>query len=104
MAAWFTASTCPSRIDQWATRMRSPAKEPARTVLTSCSNTTDYQSPRLKIRYRGDAGNQLVHTLNGTAVAVGRMLIAIVENFQQPDGTIEVPEVLRPFVGFASIG
>ncbi len=72
--------------------------------ITSTSNTTDYQSRRLKIRYRGDAGNQLVHTLNGTAVAVGRMLIAIVENFQQPDGTIEVPEVLRPFVGFASIG
>lgn len=72
--------------------------------ITSTSNTTDYQSRRLKIRYRGDEGNELVHTLNGTAVAVGRMLIAIVENFQQPDGTIEVPEVLRPLVGFASIG
>ena len=72
--------------------------------ITSTSNTTDYQSRRLKIRFRDDASNRFVHTLNGTAVAIGRMLIAIVENYQQPNGSIEVPEALRPYVGFNAIG
>ena len=72
--------------------------------ITSTSNTTDYQARRLKIRFKGERGNQLVHTLNGTAVAMGRMLIAIVENYQQPDGTIAVPEALKPYVGFSAIG
>jgi len=72
--------------------------------ITSTSNTTDYQARRLKIRYRAETGNELVHTLNGTAVAVGRWLIAIVENHQQPDGSIVVPEALRPYVGFEVIG
>ncbi len=72
--------------------------------ITSTSNTTDYQSRRLRIRHKTERGNELVHTLNGTAIAMGRMLIAIVENYQQPDGTIEVPEVLRPYVGFDVIG
>ncbi len=72
--------------------------------ITSTSNTTDYQARRLKIRFRGDEGNQLVYTLNGTAIAMGRWLIAIVENNQQPDGTIVVPEALRPYVGFETIG
>ena len=70
--------------------------------ITSTSNTTDYQARRLKVRYRSDEGNRLVHTLNGTAVS-GRFLIAIMENYQMPDGTIEVPEVLRPYAGFDSI-
>lgn len=72
--------------------------------ITSTSNTTDFQSRRLKIRFRGEEGNQLVHTLNGTAVAVGRWLIAVVENYQEPDGTIVVPEALRPYAGFDRIG
>lgn len=72
--------------------------------ITSTSNTTDYQARRLKIRFRDDGGNRLVHTLNGTAIAMGRMLIAIIETCQQPDGSIVVPDVLRPFVGFDSIG
>jgi seryl-tRNA synthetase len=71
--------------------------------ITSTSNTTDYQSRRLKIRYKGESGNRLVHTLNGTAVAVGRMLIAIIENYQQPDGSIAVPEALQQYVGFDRI-
>ncbi len=71
--------------------------------ITSTSNTTDYQSRRLRIRYRSESGNRLVATLNGTAVAVGRWLIAIVENCQQPDGSVVVPEVLRPYVGFDTI-
>ncbi|MEA2002986.1 MAG: serine--tRNA ligase [Actinomycetota bacterium] len=72
--------------------------------ITSTSNTTDYQARRLKIRFRGDDGNQLVYTLNGTAIAMARWLIAIVENYQEPDGTIVVPEALRPYVGFETIG
>ena len=72
--------------------------------ITSTSNTTDYQSRRLKIRFRGDEGNQLVYTLNGTAIAMGRWLIAIVENHQQPDGSIVVPDALQPYVGFETIG
>lgn len=70
----------------------------------SCSNTTDFQSRRLNIRYKTTEGsNVFVHTLNGTAVAIGRMLIAILENGQQPDGTIRIPEVLHPYCGFEVI-
>ena len=71
--------------------------------VTSTSNTTDYQSRRLKIRYKSDQGNDFVHTLNGTAIAVGRWLIALVENHQQPDGSIEVPKVLHPYLNFTRI-
>ena len=64
--------------------------------LTSTSNTTDFQSRRLDIRYRPDGGRPVhVHTLNGTAVAVGRTLIALMENHQDSDGVVTVPEVLR---------
>lgn len=72
--------------------------------ITSCSNTTDYQARRLKIRVRGEDGNRIVHTLNGTAVAVGRLILAILENFQQADGSVEMPEALVPYVGFGRIG
>jgi seryl-tRNA synthetase len=67
--------------------------------VTSCSNTTDYQARRLDVRYRPlDAkGTEHVHTLNGTAVAVGRAIIAIVENHQQDDGSVKIPDVLHPF-------
>jgi seryl-tRNA synthetase len=67
--------------------------------LTSCSNTTDYQARRLRARYRpaGGGSPQPVHTLNGTAVAVGRTLIAIMENHQTADGEVAVPPVLAPF-------
>ncbi len=69
--------------------------------VTSTSNCTDYQARRLGIRYRkkGEKGTHFVHTLNGTAVAISRGIIAVLENYQQPDGTIIVPEVLRPFMG-----
>ena len=72
--------------------------------LTSCSNTTDFQSRRLKIRYKGESGNRLVHTLNGTAVAVGRTMLAMMENHQQADGTIRIPEALQPYTGFTVMG
>jgi seryl-tRNA synthetase len=67
--------------------------------LTSCSNTTDFQARRLDVRYRpaeGEAARHL-HTLNGTAVAVGRTIIAIAENHQREDGSVDIPEVLHPF-------
>jgi seryl-tRNA synthetase len=69
--------------------------------VTSTSNCTDYQARRLSIRYRvkGEKGTRLVHTLNGTAVAVSRALVAILENYQQADGSVVVPQVLRPWVG-----
>lgn len=67
--------------------------------MTSTSNTTDYQSRRLNIRFRDEAGDmQFVHILNGTATSM-RPLIAIMENYQQEDGTILVPKVLQPFMG-----
>ena len=72
--------------------------------ITSCSNTTDFQARRLKIRTRGEKGTHLVHTLNGTAVAVGRVLLAILENHQQADGSVAVPDTLRPYVGFDAFG
>jgi seryl-tRNA synthetase len=65
--------------------------------LTSCSNTTDYQARRLNIRMRKDKQTQTLHTLNGTAVAVGRTLVALLENGQQADGSVELPEVLVPY-------
>ena len=69
--------------------------------VTSTSNCTDYQARRLNIRYKvkGEKGTHLVHTLNGTAIAVSRALIAILENHQQADGSVMIPEVLRGFVG-----
>jgi seryl-tRNA synthetase len=74
--------------------------------VTSTSDCTDYQSRRLNIRYRptGQKGTRFVHTLNGTAVALSRALIVILENYQRSDGGIDVPEVLRPYVGKDVIG
>ncbi|MHB8970450.1 MAG: serine--tRNA ligase [Pirellulaceae bacterium] len=73
--------------------------------VTSTSNCTDYQARRLNVRYRrrGEKGTHLVHTLNGTAIAVSRALLAILENYQQADGSVTIPEVLRPWVGCDSI-
>jgi seryl-tRNA synthetase len=65
--------------------------------LTSCSNTTDYQARRLNIRERKDKQTQTLHTLNGTAVAVGRTLVALLENGQQADGSVELPACLTPY-------
>jgi seryl-tRNA synthetase len=79
-----------------------PGQERYREI-TSTSNTTDYQSRRLKIRFKDGKGNRLVHTLNGTAIGMARVLIAIVENNQLPDGTVSVPEVLRPYCGLETI-
>lgn len=75
-----------------------PSQQAYREV-TSCSNYTDYSARRMGTRFKGEAGTQFVHTLNGTACAVGRTMLSIFENHQQADGTISVPEVLRPYCG-----
>ncbi len=80
-----------------------PSQQRYREV-TSTSNTTDYQSRRLKIRYRAERGNRFVHTLNGTAIAVGRILIGLMENHQQADGSIRIPDALASYTGFDRIG
>lgn len=74
--------------------------------VTSTSNCTDYQARRLNIRYRpsGQKGTRWVHTLNGTAIATSRAIIAILENYQRADGSVVVPPVLRPWVGREVIG
>lgn len=71
----------------------------------SASNCTDFQARRLNIRYRDKAGKlNFVHTLNGTAFAIGRMLIMLIENYQQKDGKILIPSVLQEYTGFKKIG
>jgi seryl-tRNA synthetase len=75
--------------------------------ISSCSNCGDFQARRMGARYRkpGAKGAEYVHTLNGSGLAVGRTLVAILENYQQPDGSIEIPEALRPYMGgLARIG
>ena len=73
--------------------------------ISSCSNCTDFQARRTQIRFRREAGAkvELIHTLNGSGGAVGRTLVAIVENYQRADGGVTIPEALRPYTGFASI-
>lgn len=72
--------------------------------VTSTSNCTDYQARRLNVRFKDDDGkNKYVHMLNGTAIAVSRALVAIMENYQQADGSIKIPSVLVPYCGFDSI-
>jgi seryl-tRNA synthetase len=72
--------------------------------VTSASNCTDYQARRLAIRFKEEGRNRFVHMLNGTAVAMSRAPIAILENHQQPDGSVRIPEKLVPYTGFDRIG
>jgi seryl-tRNA synthetase len=74
--------------------------------VTSASNCTDFQARRLGTRCRTaeKKGTQFVHTLNGTAIAVTRALIAVLENYQQADGSVRIPDVLQPWVGQDRIG
>ncbi len=69
--------------------------------ISSCSNCGDYQARRMNARYRpdGEKGTEFVHTLNGSGLAVGRTLVAVMENYQQADGSIDIPEALRPSMG-----
>ncbi|MFR6223039.1 MAG: serine--tRNA ligase, partial [Lactococcus lactis] len=76
-----------------------PAQNTYREI-SSCSNCEDFQARRAQIRYRDEEGKvQLLHTLNGSGLAVGRTVAAILENYQNEDGSITVPEVLRPYMG-----
>jgi seryl-tRNA synthetase len=75
-----------------------PSEQRYREV-TSCSNYTDYSARRMGTRIKTDSGPTLAHTLNGTACAIGRTLLFIMENHQQPDGSVRVPDVLRPYCG-----
>ena len=67
--------------------------------ISSCSICGDFQARRMNARYRKDGKPQFVHTLNGSGVAVGRALIAVMETYQNDDGSITVPDVLRPYMG-----
>jgi seryl-tRNA synthetase len=81
-------------IEYW-----SPVDEKYRE-LTSCSNCTDFQARNLNIRVRRKDGTvEMVHSLNGTVVSLARSLVVVLENFQNPDGTLTIPEVLRPYMG-----
>ena len=82
-----------------------PSQEKYREI-SSCSNFVDFQARRMKARYRNDQGKpELLHTLNGSGLAVGRTLLAVMENYQQADGSIEIPKVLQPLMhGLTSIG
>jgi seryl-tRNA synthetase len=76
-----------------------PAQKAYREI-SSCSNFEAFQARRMQARFRSDKGrNELVHTLNGSGLAVGRTLVAILENYQEADGSVVVPEVLRPYLG-----
>ena len=73
--------------------------------ISSCSNFEDFQARRASIRFRREKKGkaELLHTLNGSGVAVGRTVAAILENFQQADGSVIIPEVLRPYMGCDAI-
>ena len=67
--------------------------------VSSCSNFTDFQARRAGIRYKGPDGGGFVHTLNGSGLALPRLVVALLENGQQPDGTVLLPPALRPYLG-----
>jgi seryl-tRNA synthetase len=76
-----------------------PAQNTYREI-SSCSNCEAFQARRMQARFKNAQGkNELVHTLNGSGLAVGRTLVAVLENYQRADGSIEVPEALRPYLG-----
>src|SRR5262249_13935783 len=72
--------------------------------ISSCSTFTDFQARRMNIKFkRADGKKELVHTLNGSGVAIGRTFAAILENYQQADGSCAIPEVLQPYLGSARL-
>jgi seryl-tRNA synthetase len=76
-----------------------PAQDTYREI-SSCSNMGAFQARRMQARFRNAQGkNELVHTLNGSGLAVGRTLVAVLENYQRDDGGVDIPEVLRPYMG-----
>ena len=88
------ASTKCYDIEVWAPGIKKHLE------VSSCSNFEDFQARRMNIRFRGEKGNlRYIHTLNGSGVALPRTMIAIIETYQKEDGTIEIPEVLKPYMG-----
>jgi seryl-tRNA synthetase len=88
------ASTKCYDIEVWAPGIKKHLE------VSSCSNFEDFQARRMNIRFRGEKGNlRYVHTLNGSGVALPRTMIAIIETYQKEDGTIEIPEVLKSYMG-----
>ena len=80
-----------------------PAQNTYREI-SSCSNCEAFQARRMQTRFKSAQGrNEFVHTLNGSGLAVGRTLVAVLENYQQADGSVRVPEVLRPYMGGVEI-
>jgi seryl-tRNA synthetase len=68
--------------------------------VSSCSNFEDYQARRMNLRFKGEDGkNRYCHTLNGSGTALARLYVALLENYQQPDGTVRIPEALQPYFG-----
>ena len=67
--------------------------------ISSCSNCGDFQARRTQTKYKKDGKNYFVHTLNGSSLAVGRTIVAILENYQNEDGSVNVPEALMPYLG-----
>jgi seryl-tRNA synthetase len=98
-------SGSPERAEGSPERAATPGRENGDWgEVTSTSNCTDYQARRLNIRYKDDDGkNKFVHMLNGTAIAISRAIIAVLENFQQADGTVKLPKALVPYCGFEVI-
>ena len=91
-------------IEAWMTMKAEGGRQGDYGEITSTSNCTDYQSRRLNIKYRKEDGStEFVHTLNGTAVVLSRFPLAIVENFQQKDGSVLVPKVLQKYTGFKKL-
>jgi seryl-tRNA synthetase len=72
--------------------------------VSSCSNFEDFQARRANIRFKDESGMRFIHTLNGSGVATPRLLIAVIEHYQQVDGSLRIPEVLQPYMGVAEIG
>ncbi len=84
----------------WDLEVWLPSQQTYREI-SSVSNCGDFQARRMNARFRkaGEKGTQFLHTLNGSGIAVGRCLIAVIENYQQKDGSIRVPDVLKPYMG-----
>ncbi len=91
-------------IESWMIMKGENGKQGGYGEITSTSNCTDYQARRLNIKYRKeDGGTDFAHTLNGTAIVTSRFPLAVVENFQQKDGSVLVPKVLRKYTGFKKL-
>ncbi|MEO1445538.1 MAG: aminoacyl--tRNA ligase-related protein, partial [Cyanobacteria bacterium J06635_11] len=100
-ARFFKSDIGPSALEVYAVGAAGKYRE-----ISSCSNCIDFQGRRANIRFKeaGKKGTQYLHTLNGSGLAVGRTMAAILENYQQPDGTITVPDVLQKYMGQKIIG